>query len=360
MFLYSKGTKDLFSVIAEHHWEKLINKGKDKKGNVIYKGYSIIRKVENLTNLTDGSEVFFNDLTSRNYELLKTIIVGRPDKLKKVVDDFESKVANRIYPSLTTVVHGKDVPSDFAKHIKSVFNYDSFIEKKKSWCAYDLCDLITINVCPYCNRNYTFTLKVKDNGLVRPELDHFLPKSKFPYLALSFYNLIPSCHICNSNLKHAHEFDLENYLHPYITSFDEVVRFGIDFIKKSTLSNKDLVKHFGVNFFYGDNTSFEIVLRQKAADNSLFEKAKRNIEVFRIKELYNRHKDLVQDIILSSFIYTEDYIKNLLNDYNGQLFVNREDVLRHITRNYPSPYLMPNRPFSKLTKDIYEEFGITY
>jgi hypothetical protein len=41
-------------------------------------------------------------------------------------------------------------------------------------------------VCPYC-----------DNGLQCPELDHFLPKSAFPFLSVHPDNLIPSCHDSN-------------------------------------------------------------------------------------------------------------------------------------------------------------------
>lgn len=53
-------------------------------------------------------------------------------------------------------------------------------------------------------------------------LDHFIPKGKFPYFALSLYNLIPSCYPCNSKFKGAMEFtDINNliYLSPSAKSF---------------------------------------------------------------------------------------------------------------------------------------------
>ena len=34
-------------------------------------------------------------------------------------------------------------------------------------------------------------------GLENFELDHFRPKSLFPQLSFSFYNLYWSCHVCN-------------------------------------------------------------------------------------------------------------------------------------------------------------------
>ncbi len=43
-----------------------------------------------------------------------------------------------------------------------------------------------LRVCPYC-----------DNGLQCAELDHFLPKSAFPFLSVHPDNLIPACHDSN-------------------------------------------------------------------------------------------------------------------------------------------------------------------
>ncbi len=34
-------------------------------------------------------------------------------------------------------------------------------------------------------------------GLENFEIDHFRPRSRFPHLALDFYNLYWSCHVCN-------------------------------------------------------------------------------------------------------------------------------------------------------------------
>lgn len=57
---------------------------------------------------------------------------------------------------------------------------------------------IGVTTCPYCNRSYIFT---SSKSGTRPQYDHYFPKSKYPYLALSMYNLIPCCSICNG-LKH--------------------------------------------------------------------------------------------------------------------------------------------------------------
>ncbi len=95
--------------------------------------------------------------------------------------------------------------------------YKNFTAKKKEYNAYDLASKLQVNVCPYCNINSTFTI---ENG-TRPEFDHFYDKTTYPILSLSFYNLIPSCHICNSSLKGDKNFSLKTHIHPYIDSFDE-------------------------------------------------------------------------------------------------------------------------------------------
>ena len=58
-------------------------------------------------------------------------------------------------------------------------------------------------ICPYCGRNYIYyachpTRSNKDT-MVKPCIDHFLPKDQYPYLAMCYYNLIPSCTSCNNS-----------------------------------------------------------------------------------------------------------------------------------------------------------------
>lgn len=43
--------------------------------------------------------------------------------------------------------------------------------------------------------------------ITRPTFDHWFAKDDHPLLALSFYNLIPSCNICNSSVKGKKEIE---------------------------------------------------------------------------------------------------------------------------------------------------------
>ncbi|MHA4867254.1 HNH endonuclease family protein [Duganella sp. PWIR1] len=103
----------------------------------------------------------------------------------------------------------------FISSIETVFDYDRFIARKSGWNAYSLCSASTSKTCPYCAQAYAFTIYREDDSPgFRPTLDHFLPKHKFPHLALSLGNLIPSCYTCNSNLKNSKDFRAIPHLHP--------------------------------------------------------------------------------------------------------------------------------------------------
>ena len=214
--------------------------------------------------------------------------------------------------------------------------YDNFCDKKKEYNAYDLAQSLQINVCPYCNRNYTFTVRSK-NGSTRPQFDHFYNKATYPILALSFYNLIPSCPTCNSSIKRCKQFLLTTHVHPYIEGFDDKTHFSLH-VKNSS--------------FYYDEKGFDLNL---CSHNT---KAQKNIDDFALQEIYKNHKDIVLELIQKSVMYNESYIDELMKNYEGTLFKNEEDLLRLIFGGYIADEDLSKKPLSKLTKDILEQLEI--
>ena len=248
---------------------------------------------------------------------LEEVITAKPEKLDEIAD------------------WGKDKIDDY-KFI--IGKYKNFTTKKDEYDAYDLAKKLNVNVCPYCNINSTYTVIKKDKKkITRPEFDHFYDKAKNPILALSFYNLIPSCHICNSTLKGSEEFSMRSHLNPYTDSFDEVAKFHLQ-IENSK--------------FYHSINGFEVKLKSED------ERAKSNIKSFELDMLYENHKDIVLELIQKNAIYNESYLDELLTQYEGTLFKNREDLQRLITGGYVSDDEIGKRPLSKLTKDIAKELGL--
>jgi len=216
--------------------------------------------------------------------------------------------------------------------------YKNFITKKNEYDAYDLASKLQVNVCPYCNINATYTVITQNNKkITRPEFDHFYDKDSNPILALSFYNLIPSCHICNSTLKGTEEFSNKTHLNPYSENFDEVAKFRL------RIENSK---------FYHSVEGFSIEL--KSEDR----RANNNIKSFELDTLYQNHKDIVLELIQKEAIYNESYLDELLTQYEGTLFKNREDLQRLISGGYVSDDELGKRPLSKLIKDISTELGI--
>lgn len=54
-----------------------------------------------------------------------------------------------------------------------------------------------IKVCPYCASDQLKNLYDSSGKFKKSQLDHYFPKSKYPFLALNFFNLFPSCKDCN-------------------------------------------------------------------------------------------------------------------------------------------------------------------
>lgn len=57
-----------------------------------------------------------------------------------------------------------------------------------------------LEICPICDQTHYYTYSLKE-GKIHATLDHFLPKSLYPHFACHPYNLVPTCHRCNSSTK---------------------------------------------------------------------------------------------------------------------------------------------------------------
>ena len=162
---------------------------------------------------------------------IEYILKAKPEEFEDVI--FKIKQNNIDNNRLKKAfVGGKDYGGSFG--------YSKFSSKgTTTYNAYNLARKLKVNVCPYCNRNYTFTIKDKNSKSTRPDFDHFYDKGSHPVLALSFYNLIPSCILCNSRLKSTAKFSTIKHLHPYKDSFNDYAKF-----KLKILNSK---------FFYDEN-----------------------------------------------------------------------------------------------------------
>ena len=96
--------------------------------------------------------------------------------------------------------------------------------------------------------------------------------------------------------------------------------------------------------FYHSVDGFDVKLESKD------ERAKKNIKSFELDTLYVNNKDIVLELIQKNAIYNESYLDELLTQYEGTLFKNKEDLQHLISGGYVSEEEIGKRPLSKLIK----------
>ncbi|MBL1410967.1 HNH endonuclease [Sphingobacterium faecale] len=242
-----------------------------------------------------------------------------------------------LYSGLKT--YFKTKLGEFYDRISSVFDYNDFIKEKEEWYAYKLTSELGVNVCPYCNRNYIHT-SITEHGRTRAELDHFYPKSKYPFLSISLYNLIPSCHVCNSNLKKSRDFYSQKHLHPFENDFINDFCFEINYLE-DTIDN-----------IVPDIKAFEIKLRPDTDNPDVIDLVNNSNATFQISKLHNHHKDIAQELLARSIHYNKSKIEELKSILGTEAGIDEEFLKRVIIGNYADIGSFGKRPLAKYSYDI--------
>jgi len=219
--------------------------------------------------------------------------------------------------------------------LKDIFEdfYKSKWDNIQGYNQYDFIKIHNINTCPYCNRNYISIVdrdKNKENG-IRPDIDHFFPKSIYPYLAMSFYNLIPSCQVCN-HTKSSKDTYKNKLLSPYE-------------IDENTF--KLTYKFNYINFLDKSYNTPNISVQFKNKDT-------KSEEYFKLETLYRGHQDIVLELLIKRTIYTKSYIKELKQNFR----FTDDEIYRFLLCNYTKDEDLHKRPLSKLIKDISKELEL--
>ena len=94
---------------------------------------------------------------------------------------------------------------------------------------------------------------------------------------------------------------------------------------------------------------FNLEIRIKSSSKEALEDAQN----LRLEEIYNRHKDIVQEIIKKMKYYNSEYIECLFKD-TGALFQSKDELYRLLYGGYANPDEFGKRPLSKFIKDIYQ------
>ena len=281
-------------------------------------------KMQQFNNIT--FESYYNQYIKSKiggYEL-KDLLCSDYEKLLEIKDEIKTK-----YSSQNNI-------------IKQLFNYDKAksktitpkLSKLQPKISKFIQDKVGVDTCYFCNIEFINKFKnakgeIK-NGFT---LDHYIDKGKYPFLALSLYNLIPSCYTCNSKVKGSDEI---NNLSPSSSKFDFDKK-----VKFRTFMEND-------NLQIVDERDFRLLLKENFSDNY-----QEYIDGFLLNERYEYHKQKVIEMINKRKEYPDSRIKELAHLSQKT----EEEVKQDLFGEYLSETLH-KQPLGKLIQDISKELDI--
>ena len=223
----------------------------------------------NSVNLDPTSTSFIDYLNDNGQAALNDILTKTPDILSATyIKDIE-----KLFPDFVTD-KGKvgkrnqtfSLVREVAYTIFVTNGYEKLKRKAEFYAALD------VKVCPYCNRCLIEPINDgADKKTVVGELDHFYCKSKYPYLAVSLYNLVPSCGICNGKSRKG-EKDLcgTMFENPYLLQDNDGMTFGFKPTGVSVINYEDSYKRYHIRYTFTPNVML-----------------KYNFEILKLKKIYS-------------------------------------------------------------------------
>lgn len=242
--------------------------------------------------ISDGRNSSIIEKRKRKWEELCNLTYDISDNNIKIKYFFKSEInfnnKTSIISQLKNLIEfiSKSIDKDSKRYkleeiIRYIFNYDSFKDNESEWNRHKIIYLMGVEVCPYCNRNYITNYLYRGKEKTTADLDHFYCQDKYPYLALSIYNFIPSCQVCNSRFKIAKDFLEKSHIIPYKEGFDRDAIFR-------TKSNKDST----IDYILGKDLNFDIEIKINTDYEDKKERIENSIDTFKLEELYNEKKSM--------------------------------------------------------------------
>lgn len=223
--------------MARQHYRNINPRNQPRRGQQIgeYNAWSLVGRIKSKKAISQAAheqrQVEFWDYLLDNHEAnLERIVTSRPDQLKIIIADIENQFTRAFFSNDNSYTDAS--LTAFGETVKSAFAFDP-LYRSKDICVTNFQQL-NLRHCPYCNHFPVHVVALRPN--MNPEvrnralhqLDHFYPQSRHPYLAVSFFNLIPSCWTCNGQYKLEKRFDIDTHFNPYHRRLDDHFTFEIN------------------------------------------------------------------------------------------------------------------------------------
>lgn len=270
----------------------------------------------NKLKMDNGKEKFNKTISTAAMSWIKAFItrnalyISEPEKKFTRREEYNQYVNSVIYPSV------------FESNFRNVEDSEWIF-----WDAYAFVFLLGIKVCPYCNQQFVYPV-VTSKGKMRGSIDHFLPKSKYPYLSMSIYNWIPCCSNCNSYLKRTFEFSFDDF-NLYDDNLSDYFRYVYDF-KRS-----------------GIGASIEI----------MNEKVEKYCSIFKWRELADFHIDIAKRLLQARLCYCDEYL-TLLGYSTLNLYDSVEELKAAVIGYIEKPDQINNECLGKMKYDLACDLGM--
>ena len=202
---------------------------------------------------------------------------------------------------------------------------------------------LELKACVYCNANYTIS---DSEGEGYYDLDHWKPKSCYPFLCISFFNLQPSCPSCNRR-KSASDT-------PFFGLWDDTCCRELD-ILKFHLDERSLVNY--LVFLERDKLKVELraANRWDATHMAIRDNTEQRLH---IEARYAEHNDYTEEIVWKSKIYNASMIQSLRDSRFSALIPKQADLERFILGTYTVPDEIHKRPLTRLAIDVAKQLGM--
>ncbi|MGN0086614.1 MAG: HNH endonuclease [Alloprevotella sp.] len=278
-----------------------------------------------------------------NADPIKNLLVLQPKEFESLIKKYEDPHRFGLVKLDKDLVYriqaggknkGKRYKKNFWGLIVDAMHYEKYVRP----IMVPLIEALGIRTCVYCNLQYALTINHSE-GLF--ELDHRYPKSKYPYLCTTFYNLQPSCPTCNHGKKDdTADFGLytdnPSELHPF-----HLLTTPQLYLRKRRLDGKYL--------------NIRLVA-SKAKDAALCQLAASHESDFQINSTYAVVKDVAEETIwrCKAFddTYKELFVKNFPELYS------KDALHRFVFGVYSDDNNVHQRPLTKLKRDIMKDMGV--
>lgn len=239
--------------------------------------------------------------------------------------DFEDLVL--FYEAFLRVCSKTRITSKSLHDLHEIFKYTNKYDSKISAFFKKYADELKIYTCHYCDMAYINVYTENGKGVAKSQfdIDHFLPKGKCPPVALSLFNFVPSCPVCNERIKRE---DL-----PYVNLNE------LKFLSPSSFAF-DLHKRIKVKLGHSESPRKDFIYFVAKYPYD------RYVDFFHLKERYDYHKNEALRLEKLKKNYSRTQIAQIAKCLHRAEKEVKEDIFnqRYMQNNH--------RCFAKFTIDI--------